>query len=1445
MKTSRWIAILLITVVASRAGDWPQWRHDASRSGATDEQLPGVMHLQWTRSLPLPQPAWPQSQTKLQFDASYEPIVIGHILLIPSMVRDSLTAYDTRSGKEIWRFYADGPIRFAPAAYKGKLYIPSDDGHLYCVRLVDGRLMGKFLAGTSNRKVLGNGRMIGMWPLRGAPVIDGNTIYLAAGIWPFMGVFIHAINAETGKVEWSNTGSGSEWTVQQHSSPAFAGIAAQGYTAAAGNHILISGGRTIPAVLDASNGKLLNFRVGQRTAGRSPGGHKVIAVKDWYFNGNTMYDMESNVLVPITASVVTADTVLSLHGGVLTASDIHPRRVDKETDSKKDARYTLQTKWRTQLRPALTNIFIKAGSRVYGSGSGGLIAAFDIHEPKSITMSDWQTNVSGTPWSMVAADARLFVVTIEGKLYCFGAEQTKPTMYEDKAAPYEPHAGAAEKARIILTGSKTTKGYCLMLGLGSDGLAAEIARQSDMYVVVIDPNKTRVRTFREQMDRIGLYGKKISAIVAEPFNAGLPQYFASLVVCEDPEKAGFSTGTDMSNILQSIRPYGGRALFKATKTVINILSRQTAEQDIGTFRVFRWNEFSVVERVGQLPGSSPWTHQNADSANTLISKDKLVKAPLGLLWFGGPPNDNILPRHGHGPSPQVSGGRLFIEGRHLLRAVDVYTGLVLWEREFTDLGEYYDNTDHHPGANEIGGNYVAVSDALYVKTPDRCVQLDPASGRTVTEHQLPADKNGKRPKWGSISVWRDLLVATGQPIHIPSTPAKEDTDAKQAQARSIADVEGVDTTADYSSASKSLYVINRITGALLWSRAAKLGFRHNAIAAGGGMIFCLDRISKGKLSWLKRRGFTPEGEPVLYALAAGTGRILWSVPRARGTWLAYSEQHNALLVANAPGRDRPEDEPSAGMAVYRASDGKRLWRDKKMSYIGPCMIRHDSIITQGEAYELLTGRRITREDPITGDTVPWTFSRKYGCNNAIGGEHLLLFRSAAAGYFDLSNNGGTANLGGFKSGCTANLIPADGVLNAPDYTRTCTCSYQNQTSLALVHMPTVAQWTFNSIETTDKGTRAMRLGMNFGAPGDRLDDDGTLWIDVPSAGSPSPTLDIALPDTMTTFRKHPSLARNGSHAWIVASGIEGEGKIKVNLDLRRAVIMKVGDTAPIVDGIVNDTCWADAEPARFADDKHEREPEFSLRLYRTEATLFIGYQRDAAIRDGKPVPFVATARGKDAPTWDDDELEIFITDRTRQVGLVFGTSCSGATFDGRSVIPKKTWADISWNCNWQSVVRKDDKRWSAEIAIPLAVLRQESIDTTMLQLNAAAVNKSGNWRSSLSVLCEPGSGGFGRAQRFVPIVENHWTALPSQRYNLTLYFAEPGPAKEGDRVFDVLVQGKRVLRSYDIIKTAGGVLISVSHSVDVDVVDWLEISLVRSPGSKYAPVICGAKLAAM
>ena len=59
------------------AADWPTWRGDAGRSGATHQKLPDELNLHWVLELPEPRPAWPASQVRLQFDRAYEPVVAG------------------------------------------------------------------------------------------------------------------------------------------------------------------------------------------------------------------------------------------------------------------------------------------------------------------------------------------------------------------------------------------------------------------------------------------------------------------------------------------------------------------------------------------------------------------------------------------------------------------------------------------------------------------------------------------------------------------------------------------------------------------------------------------------------------------------------------------------------------------------------------------------------------------------------------------------------------------------------------------------------------------------------------------------------------------------------------------------------------------------------------------------------------------------------------------------------------------------------------------------------------------------------------------------------------------------------------------------------------------------------------------------------------------------
>ncbi|MCP4375277.1 MAG: PQQ-binding-like beta-propeller repeat protein, partial [bacterium] len=168
------LTVLVATAGRARAGDWPQQNYNNAKTAITPDVLPTDLKLLWTRQLAKPKSAWPASQGRLQFDASYQPVIAGKCMFVGSMVTDSVTAYNTETGATMWRFFTSGPVRFAPMVSKGRLYVTSDDGYLYCLDAASGKLNWKIRGGPSDRKVIGNGRLTCMWPARTSAIVcDG------------------------------------------------------------------------------------------------------------------------------------------------------------------------------------------------------------------------------------------------------------------------------------------------------------------------------------------------------------------------------------------------------------------------------------------------------------------------------------------------------------------------------------------------------------------------------------------------------------------------------------------------------------------------------------------------------------------------------------------------------------------------------------------------------------------------------------------------------------------------------------------------------------------------------------------------------------------------------------------------------------------------------------------------------------------------------------------------------------------------------------------------------------------------------------------------------------------------------------------------------------------------------------------------------------------------
>ena len=165
--------LALLLTLSANAADWPMWRADANRSAASPEELPAQLHLQWTRQYSPRVQVWddPLNHDLMPYDRVFEPVVMGERVFVGFNDTDKVVALDLRTGKELWAFYTDGPVRFAPVAWQGKVYFTSDDGHLYCVSAEDGTLKWKLRGGPSDRKVLGNQRVISAWPARGGRIL--------------------------------------------------------------------------------------------------------------------------------------------------------------------------------------------------------------------------------------------------------------------------------------------------------------------------------------------------------------------------------------------------------------------------------------------------------------------------------------------------------------------------------------------------------------------------------------------------------------------------------------------------------------------------------------------------------------------------------------------------------------------------------------------------------------------------------------------------------------------------------------------------------------------------------------------------------------------------------------------------------------------------------------------------------------------------------------------------------------------------------------------------------------------------------------------------------------------------------------------------------------------------------------------------------------------------
>lgn len=1173
----------------SFGADWPTYLRDNARSGSTDESLKLPLGQRWIYSSPsAPRRAWsgPEGRTvegkelrdRVKFDDALQVAVVGGRIYFGSSVDHQLHCMDTQTGKELWSFFTGAPIRLAPTVVNGRVYVGSDDGYAYCLDAKNGRLAWKLRLGPAAEWFIGRGEMISRWPVRTGILVDGGIAYFGVGIFPHENVYVSAVNAADGKIIWRN----------DHISHMDAGrndLSPQGYLLATADRLFIPSSRSRPRTIDRetgqlsggsstslkftqtiiagtdaliADGRLHSYSLGTRLAAAGDSSYAATGSQVMRMNRKEFAAASSN-----RSRIASQMRALSrkLRGAGNKADVIKQQIAELKKQSKATENDGIVWKTPSSAEAAL----IVAGNIVF-AGEKGAVTAFDAAKGNQV----WKVDVDGDARGLAVANGNLFVSTTTGKIYCFanGASPSQGSVakpgenFVKSPFPKDKWTRMYEQAaEQILKHPNVSRGFCLIVGSENGRLAYELAKRSELKIYGVEPDEQKIQASRRALSAAGVYGSRITVHQGDLSAIAYSNYFANLIVSDRALLSGRIPGSP-AELARHLKPAGGVVVLGQPEKSPGATIARADSQDwlkrtnLGKQGTIRSSGSWLSLTRGTLPGAGNWSHQYGEPGNTASSGDKLVKGGLGVLWYGDPGPDRMVNRHQGAVGPLVVNGRMFIQGTDSLLAYDTYNGLFLWEHanpKAVRTGVFQNRTP---------GNLAASGDSLFHMVRDKVIQHDAATGKIKATHGLPSGVDAKTHAWGYVAFRDGLLFGT-------------------ATVREVIERQRRRRGNPGTAATDAIFAIDTKTGKHLWMHQGK-SIAHQTIALGKDRVFFIDSTitseqradilaqDKTELKELTGEAAKRAEERMkkldvrrTVALDARTGKTVWSKPvdvtdcsdiGIGGGKLTLMQVDDVLILGGANANGHYWRQFVSGefkrrrLVALSAKDGYKLW-SKDANYRHRPIIIGSRVIAEPWAFDLASGEQQMRAHPLTGKEVPWSIMRPgHHCGMLTGCDNMLLFRSGFTGFYDLKADAGTRHFAGHRLGCWINAIPTNGLVVIPEASAGCVCMFSIASTIVLEPREERRPWTlYSGVGAT---TPVKQMALNFGAPGDRRDDRGKLWLAyprlIPNRGlntslDLSFKLDIKFLPGGRFFSNDGDAAESSSSelAWVASSGGRG------------------------------------------------------------------------------------------------------------------------------------------------------------------------------------------------------------------------------------------------------------------------------------------------------------------
>ena len=419
-----------------KPGDWPVFLGNNQRSARTIAALPDRLASAWNTSAAPAPIAGPLAEDRRRDEywvgGITAPVVAGGTVYAGLPDAHAVVAIDAATGKLKWRVPVGGPVDTPPTIAGGLAVVGCQDGAIYALSTTDGALVWRFDGARGKRLAMLNGRLASAHPAPGSVIVQKDKVLATVGYHAWLGgIAGWVLDLATGKplARQDAAGVGLDGSVDAAAvrgakgAPGVANVLNDILVEAADGGLWIGDNNNESSLRLAADGKLAMFRRYQKdfpaapatmtrrnsivaftSAGRGGSTHPWLQTQGAVKSGDLLYSNRDALI----CQRVSADgkkrepvwTVPAMDLGGIERSDANARQL-----------------------PETTTALIMAGERLYAAGgrydgTSGWLCAVGL-DGKIVQRLPLPSRPVAS--GLAAADGRLFVSCIDGRIVCFGA----------------------------------------------------------------------------------------------------------------------------------------------------------------------------------------------------------------------------------------------------------------------------------------------------------------------------------------------------------------------------------------------------------------------------------------------------------------------------------------------------------------------------------------------------------------------------------------------------------------------------------------------------------------------------------------------------------------------------------------------------------------------------------------------------------------------------------------------------------------------------------------------------------------------------------------------------------------------------------------------------------------------------------------------------------------